>query len=113
MNIIFSQINNVNSTVYEQKKLNILRKYLTRTYQGYCHSIGKPVRGQRTWSNAWNSFKTNNLLRNFVTKIRYIQSLTNKDKVEKIDYRSLKKKYITTTNKKNLHTKNKNTKLWY
>lgn len=48
MNIIFSQINNVNSTVYEQKKLNILRKYLTRTYQGYCHSIGKPVRGQRT-----------------------------------------------------------------
>jgi len=48
LNIIFSQVNNVNSTVRELKKLNIIRKYLIRSYQGYCHSIGKPVRGQRT-----------------------------------------------------------------
>ena len=48
LNIIFSQINNVNSTTQELKKFNILRKYLVHFYQGYCHSIGKPVRGQRT-----------------------------------------------------------------
>lgn len=48
INIILSQISNVNLSVYEVKKLNILRKYLIKSYQGYCHSLGKPVRGQRT-----------------------------------------------------------------
>lgn len=48
MNIILSQVNNVNLTTKELEKLNIIKKYLTKSYQGYCHSIGKPVRGQRT-----------------------------------------------------------------
>lgn len=48
INIIFSQINSVNSTLDKLKTLNIVRKYLLRSYQGYCHYIGKPVRGQRT-----------------------------------------------------------------
>merc|ERR1712157_362896 len=52
INIILSQVSHVNSTILELKKLNILRKYLIRSYQGYCHAIGKPVRGQRTWSNS-------------------------------------------------------------
>ena len=75
LNIIFSQISNVNSSLIELKKINIIRKYLVKTYQGYCHVIGKPVRGQRTWSNSWNSFKCNNLLRQFITKIKYINKL--------------------------------------
>jgi len=95
-NIILSQINNVNSTVLELKKLNILRLYLVRSYRGYCHAIGKPVRGQRTWSNSWNSFKCNNILRNFITKLKYIKSLTDKNNLDKVDYRSIKKKYIKT-----------------
>jgi ribosomal protein S13 len=52
INIIFSQVNNVNSFIGELKKLNIIRKYLIKSYQGYCHLVGKPVRGQRTWSNS-------------------------------------------------------------
>jgi hypothetical protein len=48
INIIFSQINNVNLTLKELQKLNIVRKFLIKSYKGYCHSIGKPVRGQRT-----------------------------------------------------------------
>jgi|TARA_B110000261_G_scaffold131729_1_gene147957 hypothetical protein len=52
INIILSQVSNVNLNLRELKKLNILKKYLTKSYQGYCHAIGKPVRGQRTWSNA-------------------------------------------------------------
>jgi ribosomal protein S13 len=52
MNIVFSQINNVNLNLIELKRLNILRKYLIKSYKGYCHAIGKPVRGQRTWSNS-------------------------------------------------------------
>jgi ribosomal protein S13 len=52
VNIIFSQVNNVNLLVKELKNINILRMYLIKSYRGYCHSIGKPVRGQRTWSNS-------------------------------------------------------------
>jgi len=52
INIILSQISNVNNTTMKLLELNILRKYLTKSYQGYCHALGKPVRGQRTWSNA-------------------------------------------------------------
>ena len=47
-NIILSQINNVNANINELNKYNIIRKYLIKSYQGYCHALGKPVRGQRT-----------------------------------------------------------------
>jgi len=52
INVILSQINNVNATVEQLQKINILRKYLIKSYQGYAHFTGKPVRGQRTWSNS-------------------------------------------------------------
>jgi len=99
LNIILSQVNNVNLTVQELKKINIVRKYLIKSYQGYCHAIGKPVRGQRTWSNGWNSFKCNNLLRNFITKIRQLNALSESNKTTKIDYRTVKKKYTLNVNK--------------
>jgi hypothetical protein len=105
INIILSQVNNVNSTVREVQKLFILKKYLNRSYQGYCHSIGKPVRGQRTWSNAWNSFKVNTNLRSFIAKTRQLALLKDSNLSQKIDYRVIKKKYIS--NKvSNVNTKN-------
>jgi ribosomal protein S13 len=52
LNIIFSQINTVNSKLEELNKLNIIRLYLIKSYRGRSHALGKPVRGQRTWSNA-------------------------------------------------------------
>jgi ribosomal protein S13 len=97
LNILFSQINNVNSTTLELRRLNILRKYLIKSYQGYCHSVGKPVRGQRTWSNGWNSFKCNNTLRSFINKVKHLQS-SNKNDQTKVDYRKIKKKYTLKTN---------------
>jgi ribosomal protein S13 len=120
INIILSQINNVNAPLSEQKKLNILRKYLIKSYQGYCHSIGKPVRGQRTWSNSWNSFKCNNVLRNFINKVQRAKLLSQKNTQIKVDYRSVKKKY-TFQNKNSSSGKkplNKNyqvftSKSWY
>jgi ribosomal protein S13 len=93
LNILFSQVNNVNLTVHDQHKLNILRKYLIKSYQGYCHVLGKPVRGQRTWSNGWNAFKCNNTLRSFINRIKYLQSVSSKNTRNKVDYRSVKKKY--------------------
>jgi len=118
LNIIFSQINNVNSTIIELHKLHIVRKYLIKSYQGYCHALGKPVRGQRTWSNAWNSFKCNNVLRNFISKVKHLKSFLDKNTKTKIDYRSVKKRYkAESTVRKNSPKKTKNTflvgKSWY
>lgn len=115
INIILSQINNVNLNLKELNKINILRQYLVKSYQGYCHAIGKPVRGQRTWSNAWNSFKCNNVLRNFVNKIKHINSLSNKNKTLKIDYKVIKKKYSqqSSHNKSKQTIKPKTLSTWY
>lgn len=55
--------------------------------------LGKPVRGQRTWSNAWNSYNLNKSLRNFVSETR--RTLSKTQKSEKINYKVVKKKYIT------------------
>lgn len=119
-NIIFSQINNVNANIHDLHKLNIIRQYLIKSYKGYCHALGKPVRGQRTWSNSWNSFKCNNTLRNFINKTRHIKLLQEKSVSSKIDYRSVKKKYTSqktlknTVNGKNIKTNAfLSSKAWY
>lgn len=69
---------------------SILRLYLLKTTRGKGHILGKPVHGQRTWSNAWSAYKTNTLLRTFINKL-YEQLDKNKREV-KIDYtRAVKK----------------------
>ena len=57
INIILSQVTSVNNQICDLEKLNIVRLYLIKSYKGKAHAIGKPVKGQRTWSNAWNSYK--------------------------------------------------------
>lgn len=97
LNIIFSQINSVNNQIPELKKLNMLRLYLIKSYRGRCHAIGKPVNGQRTWSNAWNSYNYNRSVRSFIGETK---KLLKKDaKVEKINYKLTQKKYATKSKK--------------
>ena len=55
--------------------------------------LGKPVRGQRTWSNSWNSYNLNKPLRNFISETK--RNLSKVNKTEKINYKVVKKKYIT------------------
>ena len=108
INIILSQISNVNLSLKELQKLNIIRKFLIKSYSGYCHAIGKPVRGQRTWSNGWNSFKCNNTLRNFINKIKQLTMLKGKSAHDKINYKVIKKQYSNkSTNSKTKLQKNK------
>jgi len=115
INIILSQISNVNNTTMKLLELNILRKYLTKSYQGYCHALGKPVRGQRTWSNAWSSYRTNNNLRNFITTTRKLSLLKNTSRETKIDYTSVKKKYLNVKQSKisQSHKSHTKTKTWF
>ena len=98
LNIIFSQINTVNNKLEELNRLNIIRLYLIKSYRGRSHAIGKPVRGQRTWSNAWNSYNLNKVLRNFISETK--KQLQNNSKPDKINYKVVKKKYASKQKKK-------------
>lgn len=47
------------------------------TYRGWRHVKGLPVRGQRTWTNAWSVYRNNTILRNYrkeEAKIFYISA---------------------------------------
>ena len=105
INIIYSQINSVNNQREELYRLNIIRLYLIKSYRGRCHALGKPVRGQRTWSNAWNSYNINTILRGFISETR--RALLKTRKEEKINYKVVKKKYASKKKKKQIKKKKK------
>jgi ribosomal protein S13 len=99
INIIYSQINSVNNQRNELYRFNIIRLYLIRSYRGRCHALGKPVRGQRTWSNAWSTYNVNTTLRGFISETR--RALLESKKEEKINFKVVKKKYTSKIKKKN------------
>lgn len=105
LNNYYSQINSVNNQIDNLVLLNIVRLYLTKTFKGKCHLLGKPVRGQRSWSNGWTSYKYNTILRKFVTETKLKLSKTKK--IEKINYKLIKKKYGVKKVTKNKSIKKK------
>ena len=54
-----------------QKKhtLNVYVLDMIQSYKGVRHARGLPCRGQRTWTNAWTSYRTNTTLRVFKIKL--------------------------------------------
>lgn len=97
LNRYYSQVASVNNTVYDLRRIRIIRLYLVKSYKGYCHALGKPVHGQRTWSNAWSSYKNNLILRNFISESK--NSLDKNKLPEKINYKFVKKKYAVNKKK--------------
>jgi len=91
LNIFLSQIHTVNNKYTDLLRLNIMRLYLIRSYRGRCHAIGKPVRGQRTWSNGWNSYNHNKVLRYFLVEVKRKSNMSKA--IEKVNYKVVKKKY--------------------
>lgn len=111
LNIILSQVNSVNNTLIDVKRLNVLRFYLIRSYRGKCHAIGKPVHGQRTWSNAWSSYNNNKTLRDFLSIIR--KQVKKDDKPETFNYRAVKKKYVKKKDDNPLLRKERKKSIWF
>ena len=111
MNIIFSQISSINHSIRDIKKFTSIRLYLLKTTRGKAQALGKPSRGQRTWSNAWSAYFTNKTVRSFVTQM---QRELNKDKKEeRINFKVLKKKVKRTKNTGAIRKKKKKTLLWF
>ena len=82
LNILLSQITSVNNQISELVRFHLIRLYLTKTMRGKAQALGKPSRGQRSWSNAWTSYRNNKVLRRFISDTQKI--LNTVQKVEKI-----------------------------
>ena len=87
INIFFSKSLNINNFLKELILYYILKLYLIKSYKGFCHILGKPVKGQRTWSNAWMSYKKNLFLRMFYVNI----NKKNKNTINIMKYNNNKK----------------------
>lgn len=59
----------LNCSVFNRKLFNIVLLDFVSSYRGWCHFRGLPTRGQRTWTNAWSSYKSNGILRNYKLKV--------------------------------------------
>jgi hypothetical protein len=73
--------------------------------------LGKPSRGQRTWSNAWTSYNYNKIIRNFIHTIQ--KSIGADKKTEQINYKVIQKKIKKTSRSSSLKKQEKKTPTWF
>jgi len=57
------------SSIKRRMILNIYLLDIVNSYKGWRHYKGLPVRGQRTWTNAWSTFRSNTILRQYKIKL--------------------------------------------
>jgi len=111
INILLSQITSVNNQISEIQKYNLIRLYLTKTYRGRAQALGKPSRGQRTWSNAWTSYYYNKTLRMFINTIQ--KNLNQNKKDEQINYKVVQKKTRKSTRSQNTNKNTTKIQTWF
>ena len=109
INMYLSQLISINNNIFELIKYNLIRLYLIKTFKGRCHALGKPVNGQRTWSNSTTSYKCNRVIRIFIRQVKKnnviekkTESLNTKIIRKKIKKNAPKIKMILVKKKKNL-----------
>lgn len=107
-NMYLSKTISINNAISELQRYNLIRLYLIKTFRGRCHALGKPSRGQRTWSNAQNAYLCNKTTRTFiqdVKKFNFIEkkkeSLNRKFLKKKVRVKAPKIKMIFTKKKRN------------
>ena len=111
LNVFFSQFSSVNGKLRDLQKLILIRLYLIKTTRGRSHALGKPSRGQRTWSNSWTAYNYNKITRTFINDF---QKTLDKNKLSvKVNYKLPKKKQKVSKNKIRLTTKVKSTNTWF
>ena len=111
INILLSQITSVNNQISEIQKSNLIRLYLTKTYRGRAQALGKPSRGQRTWSNAWTSYYYNKTLRMFINTIQ--KNINKNKKDEQINYKVVQKKTRKSTKSQTAKKSITKVKTWF
>lgn len=109
INMYLSQLTSINNNIFELIKYNLIRLYLIKTFRGRCHALGKPSRGQRTWSNSSTSYRNNRVIRIFIRQVKKnnviekkVESLNTKLTKKKLKKNLPKIKMVITKKKKNL-----------
>lgn len=110
-NMYFSQINSINYGVKDLVRYNVIRLYLIKSFRGRAQALGKPCRGQRTWSNAWTAYKYNKILRIFIQQVKKKNII--KKQPEVINFKKLKKKFKKVPTKIKMVNVQKKTNLWF
>lgn len=111
INILLSQINSVNNQLAEVDRYSLLRLYLIKSYRGKAQALGKPSRGQRTWSNGWTAFNYNRTIRQFVSTM---QKNLNKNKKEtQINFKVLQKKVKKSSKRAVIKKSKTKTTSWF
>ena len=111
LNIMFSQLTSVNNAVVDLTKYNLLRLYLIKTTRGRSHALGKPSRGQRTWSNAWTAYNTNRVTRAFINEYQMTKKKNTRE--EKVNYKLKKKKSFLKEKKETVTTIKTRINFWF
>lgn len=111
INMYLSQLTSINNDISELIKYNLIRKYLIKSFKGRCHALGKPVRGQRTWSNSSTSYKCNRLIRFFIREV--IKNNNIEKKVVSLNVKLIKKKIKKTAPQIKMITFKKKKNLWF
>jgi len=111
INMYLSRITSINNNINELLRYNLIRLYLIKTYRGRCQALGKPARGQRTWSNAWNAYKCNRVLPLFIIEVKKNNPALSKP--EKINFKKVKKKFKKSKIKIKMQIVKKKINLWF
>lgn len=110
INMYLSQMTSVSNEIETLLRYNTIRLYLIKSFRGRAQALGKPSRGQRTWSNAWTAYKISTPLKIFINEMRktYLKKKTPESKNRKI----IKKKVKISFKFKIKQEKKKNN-LWF
>lgn len=111
INTFFSQFSSVNGRLRELQRLILIRLFLIKTFRGRAHALGKPSRGQRTWSNAWTSYNINKTTRAFINDFQ--RTLDKENAPVKRNYKLIQKRVKKSTKSFKLVTKSTNINSWF
>ena len=111
INMYLSQIISINNSIFELIKYNLIRLYLIKTFRGRCHALGKPSRGQRTWSNASTAYRCNRTIRIFIRQVK--KNNVIEKKTESLNMKVTKKKLKRNLPKIKMVIVKKKKNLWF
>lgn len=111
INVYLCQITSIHHSINEGVRLCGVRLYLIKSFRGWRQAAGRPSRGQRTRSNAFNAFKGNMIVREFIAEFKRTHIKIEESPI--FDYRKLRVKSRHPVAKYRRKVTKKQTNLWF
>jgi len=94
INVYLAQLASINIPLLEYEQKAATRYYLIKSYRGRRQALGKPSRGQRTWSNANTAFRASNHIKAYIAHFK--QTHIKVEVVQKINYKVVQRRVTNT-----------------